>query len=56
VTNEEEYFPPPRQLRDLVDAVSEALRVTLGAAGDVPSANDRAIDASDVLASLEATA
>ena len=56
VTNEEEYFPPPRQLRDLVDAVSEALRVTLGATGDVPPANDRAIDASDVLASLEATA
>ncbi len=56
VTNEEEYFPPPRQLRDLVDAVSDALRVTLGATGAVPSVDDRAVDASDVLASLEATA
>jgi 4-hydroxy-3-methylbut-2-enyl diphosphate reductase len=56
VTNEEEYFPPPRQLRDLVDAVSEALRVTLGTNGEIAPANDRAIDASDVLASLEATA
>lgn len=53
VTDEEEYFPPPRQLRDLAESVSEALRVSLGAPADAATATDRAVDASDVLASLD---
>ncbi len=53
-TDEEEYFPPPRNLRDLVAAVDEALSITLGAStAAAPPANDRELDASDVLAALE---
>src|SRR4051812_3293787 len=55
VTEEEEYFPPPRELRDLVRAVTAAA----GAASLFPTTEsgnkligDRAIAASDVLASL----
>src|SRR3954454_1828583 len=53
VTEEEEYFPPPRELRDLIRAVSAAVRVSLLAPGDVDGdrvlAEDRAVAASDVL-------
>jgi 4-hydroxy-3-methylbut-2-enyl diphosphate reductase len=52
-TDEDEYFPPPRNLRDLLAAVDEAATVTLGGSlGDRPATNDRSIDAADVLAAL----
>ena len=52
-TGEDEYFPPPRNLRDLVQAVDVAATIALGGSvGDRPSINDRGIQASDVLADL----
>jgi 4-hydroxy-3-methylbut-2-enyl diphosphate reductase len=56
VTDEDEYFPLPRELRDLLRALSRALAVSLGAPpppaapADVP--DDRSRAASDVLDSL----
>jgi 4-hydroxy-3-methylbut-2-enyl diphosphate reductase len=56
VTEEEEYFPPPRELRDLIRAVSAAVRVSLLAPaegdGERVLAEDRAVAASDVLDTL----
>jgi 4-hydroxy-3-methylbut-2-enyl diphosphate reductase len=53
ITQEDEYFPPPRKLRDLVDAVDRAVLTTLGGRPDGPlDPVDRRIDASEVLASL----
>jgi 4-hydroxy-3-methylbut-2-en-1-yl diphosphate reductase len=53
LTLEDEYFPPPRNLRDLLAAVDEAATVTLGGSlVDRPGVNDRSIDAADVLAAL----
>lgn len=51
VTEEDEYFPPPRNLRDLLSAIDAAAAVTLGGDERVPL-DDRSIDASDVLESL----
>ena len=51
VTEEQEYFPPPRQLRALSDAASDALRITMGVATTAATA-DRSISASTVLDSL----
>ena len=53
ITEEDEYFPPPRNLRELLDAVDVV--ATLGLGGSVPDRpvlNDRRIAASDVLAAL----
>jgi 4-hydroxy-3-methylbut-2-enyl diphosphate reductase len=53
ITEEDEYFPPPRNLRELLAAVDVV--ATLGLGGSVPNRpalNDRQIDASDVLATL----
>ena len=58
VTDEDEYFPPPRELRELMPALDAALALVLG--GDPararehpgPFSDDRALDASQVLASL----
>jgi 4-hydroxy-3-methylbut-2-enyl diphosphate reductase len=53
VTEEEEYFPPPRELRDLQRALGVALAVSLGA--PLPPADgegDRAVAASDALDAL----
>ena len=58
VTDEEEYFPPPRELRELVPALDAVAALALG--GDPgagrgrsgPFSADRSVDASDVLASL----
>lgn len=53
VTEEDEYFPPPRNLRDLIDTID--LAATIGFGGnpaDRAAANDRAVHASGVLASL----
>ena len=53
ITEEDEYFPPPRNLREMLSAVD--IITTLGLGGPVterPALNDRQIDASDVLATL----
>jgi 4-hydroxy-3-methylbut-2-enyl diphosphate reductase len=52
-TQEDEYFPPPRNLRDLISAID--LFATIGFGGSMrerPVVNDRAVHASDVLATL----
>jgi 4-hydroxy-3-methylbut-2-enyl diphosphate reductase len=58
VTDEDEYFPPPRELREMMPALDAAAALMLG--GDVsaaratggPFADDRALDASKMLAAL----
>jgi 4-hydroxy-3-methylbut-2-enyl diphosphate reductase len=53
LTVEDEYFPPPRNLRDLLSAVDLAATVALGGpVTDRPPADDRLVAASDVLAGL----
>ncbi len=53
VTEEDEYFPPPRNLRDLLAAIDVAGTVALGGALDArPTVDDRRLPASDVLAAL----
>ena len=56
ITDEDEYFPPPRELRDLLDAMQAAVHASLAVppAAQV-RATDRSIAASDVLAALAAT-
>ena len=51
VTSEDEYFPPPPELRELLRALAATLRLTTaapGPAGD-PTADDRAVPAAGVL-------
>jgi len=58
VTDEDEYFPPPRELRELIPALDAAAALMLG--GDVtavkaaggPFGDDRTLDASKVLAAF----
>jgi 4-hydroxy-3-methylbut-2-enyl diphosphate reductase len=53
VTEEDEYFPPPRNLRELQGAIEIAATSMLG--GSVPGGtrmDDRALSASDVLSAL----
>jgi 4-hydroxy-3-methylbut-2-en-1-yl diphosphate reductase len=58
MTDEDEYFPPPRELRELIPALDVAAALMLG--GDVtathaaggPFADDRTLDASKVLAAF----
>ena len=53
ITDEDEYFPPPRELRDLLSGVD--VLATFGFGGSVPGrpeVNDRQLRASDVLAML----
>jgi 4-hydroxy-3-methylbut-2-enyl diphosphate reductase len=54
VTDEDEYFPPPRELRELLAALDSVVAVTLGAAvpATSPFADDRQRAASEVLDSL----
>jgi 4-hydroxy-3-methylbut-2-enyl diphosphate reductase len=53
VTDEDEYFPPPRNLRDLITAIDVMATFTLGGKVDGrPPLNDRSVHASDVLAAL----
>jgi 4-hydroxy-3-methylbut-2-en-1-yl diphosphate reductase len=58
VTDEDEYFPPPRELRELIPALDAAVALTLGGnpagarGADGPFAADRTLDASHVLAAL----
>ena len=50
ITEEDEYFPPPRNLRDLLSAIDAAAALSLGAqrAANPPS-EDRQLGASEVL-------
>jgi 4-hydroxy-3-methylbut-2-enyl diphosphate reductase len=53
ITTEDEYFPTPRNLRDLLAGID--LLATLSLGGSVPNrpaADERSIHAADVLASL----
>ncbi|MDH4077590.1 MAG: 4-hydroxy-3-methylbut-2-enyl diphosphate reductase [Acidimicrobiia bacterium] len=53
ITDEAEYFPPPRNLRELLTSLDVV--ATLAVGGPVsagPALNDRQIDASDVLSEL----
>lgn len=53
VTEEEEYFPLPRNLRDLVRAVEAAVAAMLAAPiGSSTTSGDRSISASEVLVTL----
>src|SRR5437763_922584 len=53
ITTEEEYFPPPRELRELLSAIDTIATFTLGGpVGTGPALNDRTTAASDVLAAL----
>ncbi|HKE74796.1 MAG TPA: 4-hydroxy-3-methylbut-2-enyl diphosphate reductase [Acidimicrobiales bacterium] len=53
ITDEDEYFPPPRELRDLLAGVDVAATWALGGAvPGRPVVNDRQLAASDVLAML----
>ena len=52
VTTEDEYFPPPPELRELLRAVGTTLGFLVGRPGDGredPGAEDRSISAADVL-------
>jgi 4-hydroxy-3-methylbut-2-en-1-yl diphosphate reductase len=56
VTDEDEYFPPPRNIRELQSSIETAATVLLG--GDLdhhPGMDDRRLGASDVLASFAAS-
>ncbi len=53
ITDEDEYFPPPRNLRELLTAIDLVATVGLGGSLDGrPELNDRQIGASDVLVTL----
>lgn len=53
ITDEEEYFPPPRSLRELLTAVDVVATLSLGGSvPDRPAVNDRMMSASEVLAAL----
>lgn len=53
ITNEDEYFPPPRNLRDLLTGIDILSTFTLGGPiEDRPPVNERSIHAADVLAGL----
>jgi 4-hydroxy-3-methylbut-2-enyl diphosphate reductase len=53
VTDEDEYFPPPRNLRELIGGIDAAATLALGGSlPDRPPADDRTVGASTVLATL----
>ncbi len=53
ITDEDEYFPPPRNLRELLAAIDIVATVGLGGSFEArPELNDRHIGASDVLVTL----
>ncbi|CAB4817298.1 MAG: 4-hydroxy-3-methylbut-2-enyl diphosphate reductase [Actinobacteria bacterium] len=54
VTDEDEYFPPPRQLRELQSAIGMAAATMLGGGAATARLDDRSMAASVVLESLRA--
>ena len=53
ITDEDEYFPPPRNLRDLLNAIDAAATSSLGGPVDSrPAVNERGVRAAEVLSSL----
>ncbi|HRA34262.1 MAG TPA: 4-hydroxy-3-methylbut-2-enyl diphosphate reductase, partial [Acidimicrobiales bacterium] len=53
ITEEDEYFPPPRNLRDLLSVVEVAATFSLGGpVADRPAVNERGVRAADVLSAL----
>ena len=50
---EDEYFPPPRNLRDLLQAIRGFAGLGFGAPPPSGHLDDRAIDASDALTALD---
>lgn len=52
VTDEDEYFPPPRNLRELLSGIDALAGIMLAPSNSTPPLDDRNIDASDVLESL----
>lgn len=53
VTDEDEYFPPPRNIRDLQIAIGRSATAMVGGSWDArPSMDDRTLAASDVLITL----
>jgi 4-hydroxy-3-methylbut-2-en-1-yl diphosphate reductase len=53
ITDEDEYFPPPRNLREMLGAVDIVATLALGGpTEDRPALDDRLIDASEVLNTL----
>jgi 4-hydroxy-3-methylbut-2-en-1-yl diphosphate reductase len=53
ITDEDEYFPPPRELRDMLAGVDVLATFAFGGSvPDRPTVNDRHLAASDVLAML----
>jgi len=53
ITDEDEYFPPPRNLRDLQTSIETAVTVLAGGSlADRAPVDDRALAASDVLSAL----
>lgn len=53
ITAEDEYFPPPRELRDLLAGLDVAATLAFGGSvPDRPSLEDRTLEASEVLSSL----
>ena len=53
ITEEDEYFPPPRNLRDLLSVVEVLAAFSLGGpVGDQPAVNERSVRAAEVLSSL----
>ena len=53
VTDEDEYFPPPRNIRELQTSIEAASTVLLGGSlMDRPGMDDRSLGASDVLSAL----
>ena len=56
ITEEDEYFPTPRKLRDLLNAIDAAAALSVGASpGPRPATDDRQLGASEVLRLLETT-
>ena len=53
VTNEDEYFPPPRNLRELLGAVEAVAGVTIPSSAPSAPLDDRNIEASAVLESFQ---
>ena len=56
VTEEDEYFPPPRNIRELQSAIGTAAAAMLGGpVGQSSTFDDRGLAASDVLSALRAS-